>query len=178
MISILRYPLVLHGAVGVVLIAGFVFGGSIVGPAWPIVAVSAWCYVAWRLVSGRAALRRAALDVFRRLVEASPDLPDELAGAVESVTDPRHLVYFVASVVPLDAAARQELLEMEGIPVKLRRVVDALQRELAVRELGKKIMNKELSLADLSDRVLSNAIEPRPKSGRQEMLENLVNRYV
>jgi ATP-dependent Lon protease len=85
------------------------------------------------------ALRRAVLDIFRRLVEASPDLPDELAGAVENVTDPRHLVYFVASVLPLDAAARQELLEMDGIPAKFRRVVDVLQRELAVRELGKKI---------------------------------------
>jgi ATP-dependent Lon protease len=85
------------------------------------------------------ALRRAVLDIFRRLVEASPDLPDELAGAVEGVADPRHLVYFVASVLPIDVAARQELLEVEGIPAKLRRVVDLLQRELAVRELGKKI---------------------------------------
>jgi ATP-dependent Lon protease len=85
------------------------------------------------------ALRRAVVDIFRRLVEASPDLPDELAGAVESVADPRHLLYFVASVIPLDVAARQELLEMDAISAKLRRVVDALQRELAVRELGRKI---------------------------------------
>ena len=85
------------------------------------------------------ALRRALLDIFRRLVEASPDLPDELAGAVENVTDPRHLAYFVASVLPLDVAVRQELLEMDTVPAKLRRVVDVLQRELAVRELGRKI---------------------------------------
>ena len=85
------------------------------------------------------ALRRAVVDIFRRLVEASPDLPDELAAAVESVTDPRHLLYFVASVIPLDVPARQELLEMDAIPAKLRRVVDVLQRELAVRELGRKI---------------------------------------
>jgi ATP-dependent Lon protease len=88
------------------------------------------------------ALRRAVLDIFRRLVEASPDLPDGLAGAVEGVTDPRHLVYFVASMMPLDVAVRQELLEMEGIPAKLRRVVDLLQRELAVRELGRKITSE------------------------------------
>jgi ATP-dependent Lon protease len=85
------------------------------------------------------ALRRAMVDIFRRLVEASPDLPDELGGAVDSVVDPRHLLYFVTSVIPLDVAARQELLEMDGIPSKLRRVVDMLQRELAVRELGRKI---------------------------------------
>jgi ATP-dependent Lon protease len=85
------------------------------------------------------ALRRAVVDIFRRLVEASPDLPDELAGALEHVTDPRQVVYFVASVVPLDKAARQELLEMDPVVAKLRRLVDLLQRELAVRELGRKI---------------------------------------
>ena len=83
--------------------------------------------------------RRAVVDVFRRLVEASPELPDELASAVDSVTDPRHVLYLVASMVPIDLAARQELLEMDPLTAKLRRLVDLLQRELAVRELGRKI---------------------------------------
>jgi ATP-dependent Lon protease len=85
------------------------------------------------------ALRRAVVDIFRRLVALSPELPDELALAVENIGDPRHVAYFVASVVPLDLAARQELLEMDPVPAKLRRLVDLLQRELAVRELGRKI---------------------------------------
>jgi ATP-dependent Lon protease len=83
--------------------------------------------------------RRAVVDIFRRLVEASPELPDELATAVQSITDPRHVVYLVASMVPIDLATRQELLEMDPITAKLRRLVDLLQRELAVRELGRKI---------------------------------------
>ena len=83
--------------------------------------------------------RRAVVDIFRRLVEASPELPDELAGAVQNVVDPRHVVYLVASMVPIDLAARQELLEMDPLTAKLRRLVDLLQRELAVRELGRKI---------------------------------------
>jgi ATP-dependent Lon protease len=83
--------------------------------------------------------RRAVVDIFRRLVEASPELPDELGAAVQNVTDPRHVVYLVASMVPIDLAARQELLEMDPVTAKLRRLVDLLQRELAVRELGRKI---------------------------------------
>ena len=35
-------------------------------------------------------------------MEASPELPDELAVAAENITDPGHVVYFVASVVPLE----------------------------------------------------------------------------
>ena len=88
------------------------------------------------------ALRRAVADIFRRLVEASPELPDQLGVAAENLTDPRHLVYFVASVVPLDTPTRQQLLEMDSATSKLRRLVDLLQRELAVRELGRKITSE------------------------------------
>jgi xylose isomerase len=45
------------------------------------------------------------------------------------------------------------------------------------RELGQKIL-KGASLADLSQIVLDQDLEPRAKSGRQEALENLVSRYV
>jgi ATP-dependent Lon protease len=83
--------------------------------------------------------RRAVVDIFRRLVEVSPELPDELATGVQSITDPRHVVYLVASMMPIELAARQELLEMDPVTAKLRRLVDLLQRELAVRELGRKI---------------------------------------
>jgi ATP-dependent Lon protease len=85
------------------------------------------------------ALRRAVVDVFRRLVEASAELPDELTVAAENVADARQLAYFVASIVPLDAPVRQEILELDPVAAKLRRLVDLLQRELAVRELGRKI---------------------------------------
>jgi ATP-dependent Lon protease len=85
------------------------------------------------------ALRRAVTDLFRRFVAASPELPDEMATAAVNVTDARHLVYFVASVVPMDVATRQGLLETDPVTAKLRRVVDVLQREVAVRELGRKI---------------------------------------
>src|SRR5215467_14408004 len=80
------------------------------------------------------ALRRAVLDIFRRLVEASPELPDELAVAADNVPDPLRVAYFVASVVPLDAAARQQILEMDAVGDKLRRLVDPIQRELGEEE--------------------------------------------
>ncbi len=59
-------------------------------------------------------LRRAVVGIFRRLVEASPELPDDMAIAAENLSDPRHVVYFIASVVPMDTAARQELLELDA----------------------------------------------------------------
>jgi ATP-dependent Lon protease len=84
-------------------------------------------------------LRRAAVDLFRRLVGLSDDLPDELAAAVEVLPELRQVAYFIASVVPLDAPARQEILELDPVDAKLRRLIDLLQRDVAVRELGRKI---------------------------------------
>src|SRR5437588_194232 len=72
-------------------------------------------------------LRRAVVDLFRKLIELSPDLPDELAGVAESFTDPRQVVYFAASLARMDTATRQALLEADSVADKLRRLVDVLQ---------------------------------------------------
>jgi xylose isomerase len=45
-------------------------------------------------------------------------------------------------------------------------------------KLGQDILSGAMSLEQISDHVLNTGISPAPKSGRQEMLENVVNRYV
>jgi xylose isomerase len=44
--------------------------------------------------------------------------------------------------------------------------------------LGQDILAGKLSLARLSERALSQKIDPAPRSGRQEMLENWIQRYL
>ena len=44
--------------------------------------------------------------------------------------------------------------------------------------LGKQVLNKELDLAAVADLAAQNGLEPKPRSGRQEFLENLVSRYM
>jgi ATP-dependent Lon protease len=84
-------------------------------------------------------LRRAVVDLFRRLVPLVDELPNELVGAVEGLEEPRQLAYLVASTLPLPGPTRQELLEQDVLDAKLQRLVELLQHELAVRELGQKI---------------------------------------
>ena len=69
-------------------------------------------------------LRRAVLDLFRRLVALIPEVPDEVGAAAETVTDPRQVAYLVASTGLLDGAARQEILELEPVEAKLRRLIE------------------------------------------------------
>jgi xylose isomerase len=45
-------------------------------------------------------------------------------------------------------------------------------------ELGREVMGGAIDLAGLAAKALDGGLDPRPRSGRQEMLENLVNRYI
>ena len=66
------------------------------------------------------------------------------------------------------------------------RIVESgeLQKLLVARyagwqgELGRQMMKGNLSLQEISDLVIDRSLNPEPVSGRQEMLENLVNRYI
>jgi ATP-dependent Lon protease len=84
-------------------------------------------------------LQRAVVDLLQRFASEPTGVSQALAGAVERLTEPRELVYLAASVVPLPTEARQELLELDPVEQKLRRLVELLQHELSVRELGRKI---------------------------------------
>jgi len=46
------------------------------------------------------------------------------------------------------------------------------------KTFGQAMLDGELSMSEISDRVLDEQIEPQPCSGRQEMLENIVNQYI
>ena len=60
---------------------------------------------------------------------------------------------------------------------KLQAIVD--ERYAGWKEgLGRDILAGKATLEQLSERVLAQKIDPKPRSGRQEMLENLVNKYV
>jgi xylose isomerase len=45
-------------------------------------------------------------------------------------------------------------------------------------DLGKRILAGKMDLAQLADHVLQRKLEPTPRSGQQERLENLVNSYI
>ena len=45
-------------------------------------------------------------------------------------------------------------------------------------EEGQAILAGRRSLADLADSALTSGLDPQPRSGRQEYLESVVNRYV
>jgi ATP-dependent Lon protease len=88
------------------------------------------------------ALSRNLLDLFRRLVELTPHLPDELMIAAANTDDPRQFAYLVATSLSIGIAEAQEILETDEVREKLLRLTRILNRELEVLELGKKIQTE------------------------------------
>jgi len=88
------------------------------------------------------ALSRNTLELFRRLVSLVSYLPDELTVAIINAEAPRQLVYLVANGVRMETEAAQQILEIDDVVEKLRRLNSILSRELEVLELGKKIQTE------------------------------------
>jgi len=85
------------------------------------------------------ALQRNTIELFGRLVGIAPNLADDLLTVAINIDEPRHLVYFIASNLRLDAEQKQALLEIDAIKAKLEELNAHMSRELEVLELGKKI---------------------------------------
>jgi xylose isomerase len=85
---------------------------------------------------------------------------------------------FHAHVGGMDILARALLIADKVLSEgKMQAFID--QRYAGWREgMGKEMLEGKLSLAQIAERVDAKSIEPKPRSGRQEMLENLFNRYL
>jgi ATP-dependent Lon protease len=88
------------------------------------------------------ALMRAVQQLFRRLVDLEPQMPDELSVMSLNVDDGRQLAYLVASSMRLKVAEAQGLLEMDSVREKLLRLTALLKKEVEVLELGRKIQSE------------------------------------
>ncbi|TEU14183.1 MAG: endopeptidase La, partial [Anaerolineales bacterium] len=88
------------------------------------------------------ALMRNIVELFRRLVALVPHIPDELIMLALHVDDPRQLAYAIATYMRMDLDDAQEILEIDEVTEKLRKLTIILNRELEVLELGKKIQTE------------------------------------
>jgi xylose isomerase len=85
---------------------------------------------------------------------------------------------FHAHIGGMDTLARALLVAADMVE---RRTLDEFREARYAgwdTDLGRRVLGGEVSLADLSARVESGEIDPKPVSGRQEMLENVVNQSI
>jgi xylose isomerase len=90
--------------------------------------------------------------------------------------DPADL--FHAHIGGMDVLARGVLIaERMMADGKLKKHIDDRYNGWS-GELGQKMLGGKMGLAEISDHVLERGLDPKPRSGRQEFLENLVQKYL
>ncbi len=85
------------------------------------------------------ALRRTLLQVAREVINLMPNLPKEVALFLEQLENPRHLTYMIAANTRMDMKDMQQLLELDRLNDKMRRLISHLTRERELLSLGQKI---------------------------------------
>lgn len=85
------------------------------------------------------ALQRSLVQVAKEVINLMPDLPKEVGMFLDQVQDPRHLVYVIAANSRMDVAHMQEILELDRLNDKMRRLIGHLTQEKEILSLGRKI---------------------------------------
>jgi ATP-dependent Lon protease len=88
------------------------------------------------------ALARNARDQFQQITQMIPSFPEELATSITSVEDPLQTAYTIANFQRMDLKDSQEILELDSIYAKLKKLIGLLVREAEVLTLGQKIQNE------------------------------------
>ncbi|MBU0494793.1 MAG: endopeptidase La [Chloroflexi bacterium] len=88
------------------------------------------------------ALMRNVVDLFQRMVSLVAYMPDELVMAAINIEDPRQLVYLIATSLRVKTEDKQEILELDRVADKLKKLTTILNQELEVLELGRKIQSQ------------------------------------
>lgn len=87
-----------------------------------------------------------------RIVQLSPNIPDEATVVLSNIDEPGPLADFLASNIQMEQSQKQEFLEELDINARLRRIGVELQRQLDVLELSNKIQDQVRSNIDKTQR--------------------------
>ncbi len=88
------------------------------------------------------ALARNARDQFQQITQMIPSFPDELVNSITSLEDPLQTAYTIANFQRIDLKDAQEILELDSVYEKLKKLIGLLVREAEVLQIGQKIQNE------------------------------------
>ncbi len=91
------------------------------------------------------ALARNIREQFAHIAEMIPSIPRELVESILALEDPLQTVYTIANFQRIELEDAQQILELDAVVEKLRKLAALLAREVEVLEIGQKIQNEARS---------------------------------
>ncbi len=88
------------------------------------------------------ALGRRLRVLFRELGELGRAVPEQVIAVADGLTDPVQLAYLIAATAPLPRSGRQDILQLDPVEAKLRRLVELLEHELSVRRVEQEVASR------------------------------------
>ncbi len=88
------------------------------------------------------ALRRQLSNVFQRIVQLSPNLPDELNALATGIESPSHMTDLIAAHLNIAANEKQKILDIIDVRDRMEALLGVLTRESQVLELGSKLQSQ------------------------------------
>ena len=88
------------------------------------------------------ALARNVREQFQHIAEMIPSIPGELVASITSIQDPLQTAYTISNFQRMEVTDSQNILEIDSIHEKLKKLVNILTRESEVLEIGQKIQNE------------------------------------
>jgi ATP-dependent Lon protease len=94
------------------------------------------------------ALSRNARDLFESIAKLIPSIPQELVDSIIAIEEPLQAAYTIANFQRMEIEEAQEILELDCLSEKLKKLNAILTREEEVLQLGQKIQDEARSEID------------------------------
>ena len=98
------------------------------------------------------ALMANIIQLFTKVVDLSPVLPQEIASMAKSIQEPGILSNMVASSINATVEEKQTVLEIDNVKKRLKEVTRLINHQLEILELGNKIQSQVKGDMDKSQR--------------------------
>ncbi len=98
------------------------------------------------------ALKRRMLELSHSIVEYLPQVPNEVSQFLEQMSDPRSIVYTIASNMRMEFEDRLQILLEDTLRGKMNHLVRLMTRELEVLQIGQQIRSETQEELDKNQR--------------------------
>ncbi|MCS6989727.1 MAG: endopeptidase La [Chloroherpetonaceae bacterium] len=85
---------------------------------------------------------RSIKHLASKVIELSPNIPNEASYAVQNIDNPTFLIHFISSNLNVSALEKQELLALDSIEARAEKLIEILTKEIQALELANQIQTK------------------------------------